>query len=140
MNEVVCHGIPDSRILKTGDVVSFDVSCYVGGVHGDNCATIVVGDEENDGAVPSEDEGAAPRPTKISASEGDSSSQWLKDWRGVSYRTKFSNPEEEERFVTARRLVRAALESRDEGVNACRPGGCLSDIGAAIHAVADAYG
>ena len=55
-------------------------------------------------------------------------------------RTKFDNDEMEERFVTARRLVMAALESRDEGVRACGPGACLSDIGAACHAVADAYG
>ena len=47
VNEVVCHGIPDRRPLEVGDVVSFDVSCYVGGVHGDNCATIVVGDTED---------------------------------------------------------------------------------------------
>ena len=34
VNEVVCHGIPDGRALEAGDVASFDVSCYVGGVHG----------------------------------------------------------------------------------------------------------
>ena len=44
VNEVICHGIPDSRPLCTGDVVSFDVSVYVNGVHGDNCATIIIGD------------------------------------------------------------------------------------------------
>ena len=39
VNEVICHGIPDTRPLQFGDVVSFDVSCYIGGVHGDNCGT-----------------------------------------------------------------------------------------------------
>ena len=39
VNEIICHGIPDSRPLQYGDVVSFDVSCYYGGVHGDNCGT-----------------------------------------------------------------------------------------------------
>lgn len=39
VNEIICHGIPDSRPLQYGDVVSFDVSCYIGGVHGDNCGT-----------------------------------------------------------------------------------------------------
>lgn len=47
INEVVCHGIPDSRPLQYGDIVSFDVSCYVNGVHGDNCATIILGDDGN---------------------------------------------------------------------------------------------
>ena len=47
INGVVCHGIPDMRQLMAGDVVSFDVSVYLDGVHGDNCSTIVVGDFEN---------------------------------------------------------------------------------------------
>ena len=35
VNEVICHGIPTpSRELKFGDVVSFDVSCFLDGVHG----------------------------------------------------------------------------------------------------------
>lgn len=45
VNEVICHGIPDSRPLQKYDVVSFDVSCYINGVHGDNCATVIVGDK-----------------------------------------------------------------------------------------------
>lgn len=43
VNEVVCHGIPDSRVLKDGDILSVDVSLFVDGYHGDNCGTIVVG-------------------------------------------------------------------------------------------------
>ena len=43
VNEVVLHGIPDSRILRMGDVCKLDVSCFIGGVHGDNCATFVAG-------------------------------------------------------------------------------------------------
>jgi methionyl aminopeptidase len=47
VNEVICHGIPDMRELEYGDVVSFDVSCFLNGVHGDNCATVIVGDDGN---------------------------------------------------------------------------------------------
>ncbi len=43
VNEVVCHGIPDSTVLVDGDIVNVDVTAYVGGVHGDN-ATFAVGD------------------------------------------------------------------------------------------------
>ena len=43
VNEVVCHGIPDDRALQEGDILSIDVSLFVGGYHGDNCGTIVVG-------------------------------------------------------------------------------------------------
>lgn len=47
VNEVVCHGIPDTRQLQYGDVVSFDVSVFINGVHGDNCATVIVGDDNS---------------------------------------------------------------------------------------------
>lgn len=43
-NEVICHGIPDSRMLESGDIVNLDVTCYIGGVHGDTNATFLVGD------------------------------------------------------------------------------------------------
>jgi len=44
VNEVICHGIPDSRALVEGDIVNIDVTAYVGGVHGDTNATFFVGD------------------------------------------------------------------------------------------------
>ncbi|HEU5265039.1 MAG TPA: type I methionyl aminopeptidase, partial [Jatrophihabitans sp.] len=44
VNEVICHGIPDSRPLADGDVVKVDITAYIGGVHGDTCATFYVGD------------------------------------------------------------------------------------------------
>ncbi len=40
---MVCHAIPDDRPLEDGDIVSLDVSCYLNGFHGDNCATVAVG-------------------------------------------------------------------------------------------------
>jgi len=49
INEVICHGIPDSTVLEDGDIVNVDVTAYIGGVHGDNNATFLVGevDEES---------------------------------------------------------------------------------------------
>ncbi|MBI5089530.1 MAG: type I methionyl aminopeptidase [Actinobacteria bacterium] len=44
VNEVICHGIPDSRPLQNGDIVNLDVTCFIGGVHGDTNATFLVGD------------------------------------------------------------------------------------------------
>jgi len=44
VNEVICHGIPDSRALIDGDIVNLDVTAYIGGVHGDTNATFFVGD------------------------------------------------------------------------------------------------
>ena len=43
-NEVICHGIPDTRVLQDGDILNIDVTTYVGGVHGDTNATFFVGD------------------------------------------------------------------------------------------------
>jgi methionyl aminopeptidase len=50
VNEVICHGIPDSRALLDGDIVNLDVTVFVGGVHGDVNATFPVGtiDPESD--------------------------------------------------------------------------------------------
>jgi methionyl aminopeptidase len=44
VNEVVCHGIPDSRPLADGDVVKIDITAYLDGVHGDTCATFFAGE------------------------------------------------------------------------------------------------
>ncbi|MFF0729703.1 type I methionyl aminopeptidase [Streptomyces sp. NPDC004134] len=44
VNEVICHGIPDSTVLHGGDIVNLDVTAFIGGVHGDNNATYLVGD------------------------------------------------------------------------------------------------
>lgn len=95
INEVICHGIPDLRPFQYGDVVSLDVSCHLQGVHGDNCATILVGDDEEASDV---------------------------------------------QLAPARRLIQATRESLDAAVATCRPGSCLTSIGAAIQHVADSYG
>ncbi|MFC4336737.1 type I methionyl aminopeptidase [Salininema proteolyticum] len=44
LNEVICHGIPDSTVLEDGDIVNVDITAFTGGVHGDNNATFLVGD------------------------------------------------------------------------------------------------
>jgi methionyl aminopeptidase len=43
VNEVVCHGIPDDRRLRPGDIVNCDITAYVDGMHGDTSATFAVG-------------------------------------------------------------------------------------------------
>jgi methionyl aminopeptidase len=49
VNEVILHGIPDSRQLAAGDVVNLDVTIFLDGFHGDCSATFPVGevDEES---------------------------------------------------------------------------------------------
>jgi len=43
VNEVVCHGIPDSTVLSKGDIVNLDVTVYINGVHGDMSEMFIVG-------------------------------------------------------------------------------------------------
>ncbi|MFL6061280.1 MAG: type I methionyl aminopeptidase [Marmoricola sp.] len=40
-NEVVCHGVPDSRVVEDGDIVNIDITAFIGGVHGDTNATFM---------------------------------------------------------------------------------------------------
>jgi methionyl aminopeptidase len=49
LNEVICHGIPDSTVIEDGDIVNIDVTAYINGVHGDTNATYLAGNvsEEN---------------------------------------------------------------------------------------------
>jgi methionyl aminopeptidase len=50
VNEVICHGIPDSRALEEGDIVNLDVTIFLDGVHGDTNATFPVGHVEDTSA------------------------------------------------------------------------------------------
>lgn len=48
VNEVLCHGIPDSRPLIEGDYCNIDVTCYLDGYHGDTSAMVMIGDVHPD--------------------------------------------------------------------------------------------
>ncbi|MBD5787990.1 type I methionyl aminopeptidase [Cellulosimicrobium terreum] len=51
VNEVVCHGIPDSTELVDGDIVNVDITAFVDGVHGDTNATFPVGTLDEDSVL-----------------------------------------------------------------------------------------
>jgi methionyl aminopeptidase len=48
VNEVICHGIPDSRVIEDGDIVNIDITAYLDGVHGDTNATFLAGDVDEE--------------------------------------------------------------------------------------------
>ena len=50
LNEVICHGIPDSTVIADGDIVNIDVTAYIHGVHGDTNATFLAGDVSSEAA------------------------------------------------------------------------------------------
>jgi methionyl aminopeptidase len=43
VNEVVCHGIPNDKPLKHGDIINIDVTVIKDGWHGDNSRMFVIG-------------------------------------------------------------------------------------------------
>ena len=136
INEVICHGIPDQRPLQFGDVVSFDVSCFLNGVHGDNCATVIVGDcpedyNNNDTNDPYFVAARLSRNDDIVNTHIDHC-----DWRGIPYRTEFATPECEAHFVQARRLVQSARDCLYHSIATVRAGSCLTEIGRACDQVA----
>ncbi|AQQ15520.1 Methionine aminopeptidase 2 [Corynebacterium glaucum] len=44
LNEIVCHGIPDTTEIREGDIANIDVTAYKNGVHGDTNATFFAGE------------------------------------------------------------------------------------------------
>lgn len=48
VNEVVCHGIPDSRVVQDGDIVNIDITAFLDGVHGDTNATFLAGEVDEE--------------------------------------------------------------------------------------------
>ena len=48
LNEVICHGIPDSTVIEDGDIVNIDVTAFINGVHGDTNATFLAGDVDQE--------------------------------------------------------------------------------------------
>ncbi|MCH5642396.1 MULTISPECIES: type I methionyl aminopeptidase [unclassified Gordonia (in: high G+C Gram-positive bacteria)] len=50
LNEVICHGIPDSTVIADGDIVNIDVTAYIDGAHGDTNATFLAGDVSQEAA------------------------------------------------------------------------------------------
>jgi methionyl aminopeptidase len=44
VNEIICHGIPDSTKLIDGDIINIDVTVFHDGVHGDCSETVLVGE------------------------------------------------------------------------------------------------
>lgn len=47
LNEVICHGIPDMRPLKEGDILNIDVSVYMDGMHTDLNEMYFVGEVDD---------------------------------------------------------------------------------------------
>jgi methionyl aminopeptidase len=48
VNEVICHGIPDTTVLEDGDILNIDITAYIGGVHGDASVMALVGDVDEE--------------------------------------------------------------------------------------------
>lgn len=49
INHVVCHGIPDNRVLENGDILNIDITVKKDGYHGDTSKMFIVGDASAEG-------------------------------------------------------------------------------------------
>lgn len=49
VNEIVCHGIPDSTVLVDGDIINIDITVYYNGFHGDCSEMFLVGNVDEAG-------------------------------------------------------------------------------------------
>ncbi len=45
INSEICHGIPNEKALKDGDIVNLDITVYKNGYHGDTSRTFLVGNK-----------------------------------------------------------------------------------------------
>ncbi|WP_104179415.1 type I methionyl aminopeptidase [Arthrobacter sp. B0490] len=48
LNEVICHGIPDTTVVQDGDILNIDITAYKDGVHGDTNYTFCIGDVDEE--------------------------------------------------------------------------------------------
>jgi methionyl aminopeptidase len=48
LNEVICHGIPDSTVVRDGDILNIDITAFIDGVHGDTNYTFLVGEVDDE--------------------------------------------------------------------------------------------
>ncbi len=44
VNDVICHGIPDEYVLRSGDIINVDITSVVDGWHGDQSETFLIGE------------------------------------------------------------------------------------------------
>ncbi|WP_026551247.1 type I methionyl aminopeptidase [Arthrobacter sp. H20] len=51
LNEVICHGIPDTTVVRDGDILNIDITAYLDGVHGDTNYTFLVGDVDEESSL-----------------------------------------------------------------------------------------
>jgi len=47
INEVICHGIPDTRPLEDGDIINLDITLFKNGMHADINETFCVGNVDD---------------------------------------------------------------------------------------------
>lgn len=129
VNEEVVHGIPGSRVLRSGDLASIDCGAIVAGWHGDAALTLRVPEPGSEPDLA----GVLHRPDSHIGEEGQVSPQLSADvspesepWADAVLRN--------DRLEYSTRLSAAAERALWSGLDAALPGARLSDIGAAIEA------
>jgi len=128
VNEVICHGIPDTRALQYGDLLSIDISVFLNGVHGDNCASIVIGVD---------DDGENKHGIKT-----DNVNNLSDNYRDNNNHEEDDDDDDKimDHVTRAQTLVHATKEALYRAIEICTPGTPLNQIGNAVQNVAEQYG
>ena len=148
VNEVIAHGIPDSRALEAGDLLNIDVTVFTrAGFHGDCSETLILG-------TPDEHASSSPSNSSSSTSSSSSSSSspppllqapptprhldsnFTPIQQNVNLSSKikpapkitFTN----ERYLALQKLRNAAFQAVEVGIAQCGPGKPVAKIGSAI--------
>ncbi|CAD7943838.1 unnamed protein product [Amoebophrya sp. A25] len=159
VNEVICHGIPDMRPLRAGDIVNLDVSIYHKGFHSDLNETFFVGkpprEESSGGQAPAQAQGQALQ-AEAEAVGGDVEMKVVEDSTSTSpvldlvgdenitiTTTSTTTLQQEAPTVwtgDTERVVRTAYESLVAAAKMIKPGCLYRSVGGTIQKVAEGNG
>lgn len=132
INEVICHGIPDSTVLQEGDIVNLDISAYIDGCHGDCNETVFVGKpvlrkNNNNNNKP---------PTK----RVDEAAPAAADVQTTTQTEEAGAPAEEELLdMESIQLVHTTYHAMMTAIGICKPGTMYKHIGDAVESVTDRH-
>eukprot|EP00918_Siedleckia_nematoides_P037927 GHVU01082325.1.p1 GENE.GHVU01082325.1~~GHVU01082325.1.p1 ORF type:complete len:475 (+),score=29.17 GHVU01082325.1:513-1937(+) len=139
INEVLCHGIPDSTVLRSGDIINVDVTCYREGVHADTSETYIVGESSSSSSSTRSSPASGRRG---GGTVGERGTMSLARWRSrpVGHRHTGGSKALTTALTETEELVHTARFILEEALKVCGPGTRYAAIGCTIHDLCDHFG
>jgi methionine aminopeptidase len=77
LNDVICHGIPGERVLKSGDALNIDITPITKeGFHGDNSRMYLVGEPASTWATSATQSSSTPKRTATASCASSAATAW----------------------------------------------------------------